>query len=326
MIIRQAAFEGKCKMLKGNLHCHTTRSDGKGEPDVTVRQYGHMGYDFLALTDHRCYNYENYAPESGVVVIPAMEMDGRTEDPRVHCVHVVSVGPEKENGFAQDERVESLRFDRIGGGQKMIDMAHEANNLPIVCHPEWSGTGASELEEMKDFNHMEIWNSACAMGYRLDMYASYWDELLCHGRKIYGVASDDAHHIHQMGHGYIKVNAEKNVASILDALKKHQVPAAFFLVGHYIESNPDLVRRMVAEGHTVGNHTMHHYDMSKLSDKASFQKELSGLEELYRSVIGSELPRYYRPPQGIYSENNLEMAKKLGYKTVLEPCICGLEQ
>ena len=105
-------------------------------------------------------------------------------------------------------------------------------------------------------------------------------------------------------------------AKILDALKKHQVPAAFFLVGHYIESNPDLVRRMVAEGHTVGNHTMHHYDMSKLSDKASFQKELSGLEELYKSVIGSELPRYYRPPQGIYSENNLEMAKELGYKTV----------
>jgi len=220
MIIRQAAFEGKRKMLKGNLHCHTTRSDGKGEPDVTVRQYGYMGYDFLALTDHRCYNYENYAPESGVVVIPAMEMDGRTEDPRVHCVHVVSIGPEKENGFEPDQRVESLRFDKIAGGQDMIDQALAANNLPIVCHPEWSGTGASELEEMQDFGHMEIWNSACAMGYRLDMYASYWDELLCHGRKIYGVASDDAHHIHQMGHGYIKVNAEKNVASILDAIRK----------------------------------------------------------------------------------------------------------
>ena len=105
-------------------------------------------------------------------------------------------------------------------------------------------------------------------------------------------------------------------AKILDTLKKHDVPAAFFLVGHYIESNPDLVRRMVADGHTVGNHTMHHPDMSKLSDKAAFQKELNGLEELYRSVIGSALPRYYRPPQGIYSEKNLEMAKEMGYKTV----------
>ena len=103
---------------------------------------------------------------------------------------------------------------------------------------------------------------------------------------------------------------------ILDTLKKHNVPAAFFLVGHYIESNPDLVRRMVAEGHTVGNHTAHHPDMSKLSDKSAFQKELTGLEELYRSVTGEELPRYYRPPQGIYSEENLKMAKELGYKTV----------
>jgi peptidoglycan-N-acetylmuramic acid deacetylase len=63
-------------------------------------------------------------------------------------------------------------------------------------------------------------------------------------------------------------------AKILDVLKKHNAPAAFFLVGHYIEKNADLVRRMVSDGHTVGNHTMHHYDMSKLSDKAAFQKEL----------------------------------------------------
>ena len=103
---------------------------------------------------------------------------------------------------------------------------------------------------------------------------------------------------------------------ILDALKKHQVPAAFFLVGNYIERNPELVRRMVAEGHTVGNHTAHHYDMSKISDPDSFGKELKELEDLFRDCTGQELPRYYRPPQGIYSEENLKMAKELGYKTV----------
>ena len=92
---------------------------------------------------------------------------------------------------------------------------------------------------------------------------------------------------------------------ILDTLKKHQVSAAFFLVGHYIEKNADLVRRMVAEGHIVGNHTMHHPDMSKLSDKAAFSKELTELEDLFREKTGKELPKYYRPPQGIYSEENL---------------------
>ena len=103
---------------------------------------------------------------------------------------------------------------------------------------------------------------------------------------------------------------------VLDTLKKHQVRAAFFLVGNYIERNADLVRRMVEEGHIVGNHTMHHYDMSKLGDKAAFSKELTDLEALYRDTVGADMPKFYRPPQGIYSEENLKMAQELGYKTV----------
>ena len=103
---------------------------------------------------------------------------------------------------------------------------------------------------------------------------------------------------------------------ILDVLQKHDVPAAFFLVGNYIEKNADLVRRMVDEGHIVGNHTMHHPDMSKLTDKAAFAKELADLENLFQETTGKELPKYYRPPQGVYSEENLKMAKELGYKTV----------
>ena len=105
-------------------------------------------------------------------------------------------------------------------------------------------------------------------------------------------------------------------AKILDTLKEHQVTAAFFLVGNYLEKNADLVRRMVDEGHIVGNHTMHHYDMSKISDRATFTQELKGLEDLFRQVTGKELPKYYRPPQGIYSEENLQMAQELGYRTV----------
>jgi len=103
---------------------------------------------------------------------------------------------------------------------------------------------------------------------------------------------------------------------ILDILEKHDVPAAFFLVGNYMEKNADLVRRMVEEGHIVGNHTMHHYDMQKISDKDAFSKELTDLEELFEKVTGKVLPKFYRPPQGTYSEENLKMAKALGYKTV----------
>ena len=103
---------------------------------------------------------------------------------------------------------------------------------------------------------------------------------------------------------------------ILDILKQQQVPAAFFLVGNYLEKNADLVRRMVEEGHIVGNHTMHHYDMSKLTTQEAFSKELQDLEDLYRKTTGQEMRKFYRPPQGIYSEENLKMAKELGYHTV----------
>ena len=103
---------------------------------------------------------------------------------------------------------------------------------------------------------------------------------------------------------------------ILDTLQKHNVKAAFFLVGNYMERNADLVRRMVAEGHIVGNHTMHHYDMSKLEEASAFEKELTDLEVLFRETTGKELPKYYRPPQGTYSQKNLQLAKNMGYKTV----------
>lgn len=105
-------------------------------------------------------------------------------------------------------------------------------------------------------------------------------------------------------------------ADILDVLNKHGAPAAFFLVGDYLERNADLVRRMADEGHTVGNHTLTHPDMSAISDPEALRRELEGVEALYRDITGQELPKFYRPPQGIYSEENLCQAKELGYRTV----------
>ena len=106
-----------------------------------------------------------------------------------------------------------------------------------------------------------------------------------------------------------------NTDRILDALKKHNAPATFFLVGNYLKTEPELVKRMVNEGHNVGNHTMSHPDMSKISDKEAFKKELQDLEALYKEIIGKDMPKLYRPPQGKFNIENLSMAKELGYKT-----------
>jgi len=106
-----------------------------------------------------------------------------------------------------------------------------------------------------------------------------------------------------------------NTAAMLDALKKHHAPATFFVVGHYVESAPEMIKRMVEEGHMVGNHTYHHPDMSEISDLSAFQKEVEDVANAFKEATGTEMAMYYRPPQGKYSTENLKMAQKLGYST-----------
>lgn len=102
---------------------------------------------------------------------------------------------------------------------------------------------------------------------------------------------------------------------MLDVLKKHEVPATFFIVGHYVESAPEQVKRMVNEGHSVGNHTYHHPDMSAISELSVFKKELDDVAHAFEQLTGTKMDMYYRPPQGKYNKKNLEMAKELGYAT-----------
>ena len=106
-----------------------------------------------------------------------------------------------------------------------------------------------------------------------------------------------------------------NTEIILDALKKHNAPATFFVVGNFLSTSPEIVKRMISDGHIVGNHSYHHPDMSQISSIDSFSKELQELSDLYKETTGQEMKKYYRPPQGKYSETNLKMAKDLGYKT-----------
>lgn len=222
MLIHQAAFEEKGPLLKGNLHCHTTRSDAVSSPETVMRQYAAMGYDFLALTDHRFYNYASYAPDTDLLVLPGMELDASLPGPGCHCIHLVSVGPEQDKGnsFAQDQRFDTLKAADAAGTLPMLRCIQEANNLPIFCHPEWSGNTAQEILALPDINLMEIWNSGCAVENGIDTHAAYWDEVLCSGRKMYGVATDDGHQLWHNGLGYIRVQAEKTPSAILDALRR----------------------------------------------------------------------------------------------------------
>lgn len=106
-----------------------------------------------------------------------------------------------------------------------------------------------------------------------------------------------------------------NTEPILDALKKHDVKATFFVVGNFLETSPEIVKRMIADGHTVGNHTYHHLDMSSISSMDAFKKETQDVENLFEQITGTPITKFYRPPQGKYNIENLKMAQELGYHT-----------
>lgn len=107
-----------------------------------------------------------------------------------------------------------------------------------------------------------------------------------------------------------------NTAKILDTLQAEQVPAAFFLVGSYVRTYPDLVRRMASEGHIVGNHTEEHGDMRNIEDAQGFAAALAPVEQAHKEATGQEMPKFYRPPEGKFDEQNLKDARQLGYTTV----------
>ena len=220
---RQEAFINQKMMLKGALHCHTTRSDGDGEPDEVIRLHKENNYDFIALTDHRIYNYKNFAEDVEITIIPGMEFDNTfVRDNGFRTWHQVYIGPDDEtNGYSQDEKL--LRGDAKNQEefQKYLDEAHEKNNLTIYCHPQWSSTPTRYFDKLEGNFAFEIWNSGCAIEDDMDTdNGAYWDELLGMGKKLFAVATDDGHAMYQHCNGWVMVNAENNVKAILEALKK----------------------------------------------------------------------------------------------------------
>ncbi len=107
-----------------------------------------------------------------------------------------------------------------------------------------------------------------------------------------------------------------NVEKVRQVLSEKNVKAAFFVVEHSVASSVPLISRLQADGHLICNHTANHTDMSKITDKAEFVRELQRLEEQYAVLTGCEMSKFYRPPEGRFSEENLRYADELGFTTV----------
>ena len=103
---------------------------------------------------------------------------------------------------------------------------------------------------------------------------------------------------------------------ILNTLKQKNIKAAFFVTEPYIKSQPALVKRMISEGHLVCNHSTNHPSMAKILDFNKFSYEIKTCEKTYKSLTGLDMPKFFRPPMGRYSDLSLFYTKELGYKTI----------
>ena len=103
--------------------------------------------------------------------------------------------------------------------------------------------------------------------------------------------------------------------SILDTLKKEKVPATFFLTGHYVKSATDLVKRMIKEGHIIGNHSYGHPNMANLTEEKMVE-QWQKFDEVLKQYTGVERTNYARPPEGVFSEKVLEVGNKHGYRHI----------
>lgn len=231
MRIQQAAFVRNIAFLKGALHVHTTRSDGRGTPEAVIRLHHEHGYDFMALTDHNIFNHENLCPDVPMTILAGIERDfglpGRAADKPL-CVHVVGLGiPHAFRIPPQDFQPDwAGRGESCADAQGMIDEMHAWDLATIYAHPEWSGTTYRDFGVLQGNFAMEVWNTGCVMDNGLDDHAAYWDEALDDGQQLWGVATDDGHPMDQHCHGWVMVAAANDPASILDALQKGEFYAS----------------------------------------------------------------------------------------------------
>ena len=242
MRIQQAAFAKGKPFLKGALHCHTTRSDGKGAPEEVIRLHHENGYQFMALTDHNILNHINHCPDVPMTMLSGVERDmgmpGRAVDKPL-CVHIVGLGvPFDPATPGQDVRpAHAGSGQTCADAQKMIDEMHSWNLKTIYAHPQWSGTTYRDFGVLKGNMAMELWNSGCAIENALDTNAAYWDEAIDDGSGLMGVAVDDGHPMHHHCNGWVMVSSDNDAASILDAIEKGEFYASCGPVIHdfYVE-------------------------------------------------------------------------------------------
>jgi hypothetical protein len=192
-----SAFDVPGQWYKGNLHTHSSESDGEALPQQLVDIYAERGYDFLAITDHMKLTDVTVLDSKGLLLIPGSELHGGQGELGQHY-HVVVLGLRAPVEFAPE-----------ASAQEVIDAALRSGEFCFIAHPSWSSLTYMDLLPLHGHLGLEVYNTTCHHGIGRGESATQWDELLARGQRLLGLAVDDAHlHYPDAIGGWVMVKAE----------------------------------------------------------------------------------------------------------------------
>jgi hypothetical protein len=212
--MKHSYFSQEGVWLKGNLHSHTTVSDGVYTPEEMAADYLAHGYDFISMTDHNVFVPHPDLEQDGLMLLTGVEQDLAYS--KTKCIHVVGTGAagKKETDYPCRKYAPEEMTD-----QELIDTMAKDGQFVVVAHPVWSRMEPDELFALKGFHALEVYNEGAEHLCRAGRADIYWDLLLRRGYKVFGTASDDTHKKFDAFGGWIWVKAkERSHAAIMEAL------------------------------------------------------------------------------------------------------------
>lgn len=236
-------FKGEGKFYKGCLHCHTNNSDGMLPPEEVAEIYKKQGYGFLAITDHNYYTDLPELSDENFILIPGIEYcTARGDIPKAY--HFLGLRADTNvdpRNMKNGDMIERPDLDNCETAQKMIDFLKSRNNDVILCHTVWSRNEIEEIEKLDGFFAMEIYTHLAEYNRHLGLSVLHWDTALRHGRKIWGIATDDAHHkVNDHFGGWVVAKVEKLTGeNIINALKAGRF---------YSSTGPEIYRYEIIDG------------------------------------------------------------------------------
>lgn len=226
--MKQSYFSHEGLWLKGNLHSHTTVSDGVYTPEEMAADYAAHGYDFISMTDHNVFVPHPELEENGLLILTGVEHDLAYS--RTKCIHVVGTGQagQTQTGYECRKYAPEELTD-----QGLIDRMEKDGQFVALAHPIWSRMEPEEVAALSRFHAIEVYNNGCENLCHAGHGEVYWDMLLRRGQKIYGTASDDTHKKHDAFGGWIQVKAKEH--------SHHAILEALFAGQFYASSGPEIL-------------------------------------------------------------------------------------